>query len=223
MKYSDLLITPCLVLFIISATVCSGQQGQGVNSITVDSFNSSPASLFTNLHNPQYVSEGYGIYFANARLVLSRINIKESDNALQIEYNIPEYYDWGNWSSVRCELDPVLNLSDYQRLKLNIKVLEPSNAILRISICDVANINQRGNDELWWFDFKSNVLSNKSDKWQTLILPFKDFYESYGAGTRHNDSRLDLTKIVAYEINIISKAETHPKGKFLLDLLITYK
>lgn len=209
------------------ATIYCGQNQKSENESTnqnifIDDFDKSPNDSYAWLHRPRYVSHGYGIYYANAGVKLSRVAVSDADSALRIEYEIPPLYDWGNWLSIRCEFDSVLNLQDFHGLKLDIKVEEPSNGNLRVTLSDVVNINKRGVDELWWFDFKSEVLAGPIDQWQTLTLPFKNFYESYGAGTRHNDSKLDLSKIVAYEINIVSEGRTHIKGTIVVNSLVTY-
>ncbi|NIM16351.1 MAG: hypothetical protein GTO45_30510 [Candidatus Aminicenantes bacterium] len=202
-------------------------------NVFIDDFDTDHDNYYARLHQPRFVSHGYGIYFNNAKVKLSRVAVSEADSALRIEYEIPPLYDWGNWFSIRCELateksspfsgiDSALDLKDYNGLKLNLKVEEPSNGILRITIADVVNLGKRSDDELWWFDFKNGVLAGPTGEWQTLTLPFNKFYESYGAGTRHNDSKLNLSKIIAYEINIVSKGKTHLKGTIVLNSLVTY-
>lgn len=116
----------------------------------------------------------------------------------------------------------MLDLTGYNGLKLNLKVEASSDARLRVTLADITSIDRRGNDERWWFDFKDDVLNGPKDQWQPLTLPFKKFYESYGAGTRHNDGRLDLSKIVAYEVNIVSKGRTHSQGTVVVNSLVTF-
>ena len=102
---------------------------------------------------------------------------------------------------------------------------EPSGAGLRMTLCDVESpeyAHVHGRDEMWWFDFKDDLLSKKHD-WTKVRAPFEDFYVSFGSGTRHNDRSMDLSKIVAFEINLISKAGEHPKGRIGVRAVRAYK
>jgi len=56
-----------------------------------------------------------------------------------------------------------------------------------------------------------------------IHIPFSDFYIYSGQGTRQNDHRLNLQKIIACEINLISEPGKKTKGVILLDSLRTYK
>ena len=53
-------------------------------------------------------------------------------------------------------------------------------------------------------------------------LPFAGFYESYGAGTRHNDHKLDLSRVTAYEVNMVAKAGESPEGVVIFNALTSY-
>jgi len=190
--------------------------------IVIDGFDKNHSPYLALLHSPRFVSLGYGIYFDDAEVNLSRVAVGKSDSALHIEYELPPLHDWGNWLSIRCEFDSVLNLTGYEGLRLDLKVEVPSDARLRVTLADVVDINRRGRDEIWWFDFKGDVLKGSKDQWQTLTLPFKDFYESYGAGTRHNDRNFDFSKMAAYEINIVSEGRAHPKGAVVVNSLLAF-
>lgn len=163
---------------------------------------------------------GYGIYYEQAEVNLSRQN-----NVLQIQYSLPPYFSWGNWLSIRREFQSVLDMSECSGIEFDLKVHEPSNASLRMTLCDVQSpedINKHGKDEMWWFDYNDG-LSNEAKNWVTVRAPFENFRRSRGAGTRHNDYELDLSKIVAYEINLISKAGKHPKGTILVRSFRTFR
>ena len=170
--------------------------------------------------------EGYGIYWDKADVQLSRVTLRETDKALRIQYDLPPFYPWGNWGSIRKEFKSPLDLSKYTGLELYIKVEIPSNAQLRITLADVQNLKdaeKHGADELWWIDFDPGVLKNATQKWVTLRAPFKDFYKSWGDGTRHNNGQKDLSMIVAYEINLVSPSGEHPKGVIWVNSLHAFK
>lgn len=168
--------------------------------------------------------EGYGVYYDDAIVKLSRPANKNKIDFLQIQYDLPPLFDWGNWASVRREFESVSDMNACKGIELELRVVVPSNAKLRITLSDVASpkdINKRGLDELWWFDLDDKLLAQKKG-WIAVHAPFNKFYESYGAGTRQNDHRLDLSNIVAYEINLVSKGGFHPKGIISLKSVRTY-
>jgi hypothetical protein len=170
--------------------------------------------------------EGYGIYWDKADVQLSRVTLREADKALRIQYDLPPFYPWGNWASIRKEFKSPMDLSDYTGLELDVKVEIPSNAILRITLADVENLKDAGKhgaDELWWFDFDPGVLKNATKKWVTIRAPFKDFYLSWGDGTRRNNGQKDLSMIVGYEVNIVSKNSEYPRGSILVNSLRAFK
>ena len=115
-------------------------------------------------------------------------------------------------------------MKKYTGIEINLKVLKPSNARLRITLSDLATCKigeRRVSDEMWCFDFNLEILKS-SEGWITIRAPFRSFYLSYGAGTRLNDGKMDLSKIIAYEINLISKKNDHPKGVILVNSLRAY-
>jgi hypothetical protein len=57
----------------------------------------------------------------------------------------------------------------------------------------------------------------------TLYAPFRDFYLGYGAGVRIHDRKLDLSKIVAFEINLVSSGTDPGSGVVTVDCLRAYK
>lgn len=165
----------------------------------------------------------YDIYYKNAVVKLSRYPLGENDNALKIQYELPPHFDWGNWLSIRKEFDTIIDIGNCTGLEFEMKVMVPSSAKLRLTLSDIISpkdINS-GRDELWWFDFEDDLL-NEAKGWNTVRAPFENFKISYGDGTRHNDYKMDFSKTIAFEINLTSNANEHPKGIILLKSLRTY-
>ena len=126
--------------------------------------------------------------------------------------------------SIRKEFENVLDMSQCQGIEFDFSVDVSSNARLRMTITDVvdsADINNHGADEMWWFDFRSGVLRD-SKNWITLQVPFENFRSCYGEGCRVNDRKLDLSKIIAFEFNIVSNSKNLQRGTFLIRDVRTY-
>ena len=118
----------------------------------------------------------------------------------------------------------MLNLKGYAGLEISLKVVKPSNAHLRITLSDAVSPKtgeKYGPDEMWWFDCDAHVLKTNQGC-ITIRAPFNSFYLSHGAGTRHNDRIFDLSKIIAYEINLVSRQNEHPKGIIFVKSLRGY-
>lgn len=224
------------VVVFISAVLVSGGYAQNTKTNPtpsqqvkmIDSFDQKTPKIEYLPYRGETVinQEGYGIYWDKADVQLSRVTLREADKALRIQYDLPPFYPWGNWLSIRKEFKSSLDLNGYTGLELDVNVEIPSNALLRITLADVEKLKDAGKhgaDELFWLDFDPGVLGNGTKKWGTLRAPFKDFYLSYGDGVRHNDGQIDLSKIVAYEINIVSKSGEHPKGVILVNSLRAFK
>lgn len=125
--------------------------------------------------------------------------------------------------SVRREFQSPMNLENYKGLEVNLRVEVPApDAFLRITLSDLTD-DHKGGDEMWWFDCNKNLLKSKTPKWTQIRLPFNGFFRSSGEGTRHNDYKMNLKKIIAYEINLVSNAGKHVEGVILLDSLHAYK
>lgn len=168
---------------------------------------------------------GYGVYLKQANVTISRVARPETDQALHIQYALPPYFAWGNWLSIRKAFPTPLDLSGYEGVKLDIKILTPSNARLRLTLSDVATLAdapRHGADDMWWYDVPRDEVLKAQQQWVTLQVPLRAFYRAYGEGTRHNDGRLDVSKIVAYELNVISAAGESPQGAFLVKALRAY-
>ena len=188
-------------------------------SIVVDDFQNEN-QRYIRAHGPNRVSSGFALHFDRVDVKLTVENLNRTEKVLRIDYDIPPLHDWGNWLSIRREFDDLVDLRNCKNLVIRLKVDSPSNAKLRISLSDVVDPKDRKRDELWWYDGASDQLSDRSGDWVTLTVPLAKFYESYGDGTRHNDSRLDLSKISGYEINIIAERDEHPQGVILLGPIV---
>jgi hypothetical protein len=186
----------------------------------------SPAVNCSPFHKEEAIEQmGYCLYFDNAKAELSQVSWEDGSQSLRIAYALPPAHEWGNWLSIRRETAALTDLSAHIGLSLRLRIEEPADTILRLTLADVmsaADAGVKGRDELWWCD-REGVLNSPPGEWQTVTCPFADFREASGEGTRHNDHSLDLARIVAYEINIISAAGAHPAGVIVVDSLVAYK
>ena len=168
---------------------------------------------------------GYGIYYEKAKVRLRFIPTRGPKGELRISYSLPPHLDWGNWLSVRRELAKIHDLSGYDGLALEVRTEAAANTRFRITLTDVKkdeDFATHGADEMWWFDAPADLLV-PGDKAVTLYAPFAAFYPSYGYGSRRNDGRLDLSKIVAFEINLVSSGPQPGQGILFVDCLRAYK
>lgn len=153
--------------------------------------------------------DGYGIYYDKAKISISWDNIDNTNKVMRIKYNMPYYKKWGNWISIVKEYDKIQNLNDYNGLCIVYKNISSSKVIIRLTLRDILNspkINEI-NDEMWWFDDFDKYITDIHNGWITVKIPFNKFYLAKGEGTRHNDKRLDLNNIKAYEVNLISSGK----------------
>lgn len=162
----------------------------------------------------------YGIYYDEATARLSWSSVDGRDDVMKVQYELPPHFSWGNWMSISKQFTSVLDVSECEGIEIELKVELRSNAKLRLTISDVkslAEFQKRGHraDEMWWYDFDDNTLKKKSG-WMKLRAPFKRFYISRGAGTRHNDGKKDISKIVSYEINVVLEGDVIAAGTFLV-------
>jgi len=229
-------IIKLMLFFYFVASLIFHAYGQGAQTradalnqiLVLDNFDKKPSGInFSSFHGETAINSlGYCIYYENAEVNLSKIVVSEGDSALRIEFNLPTDLYGGNWLSIRNEQGILWNLSKYKGLELKLKVETPSNAMLRLTLADVVStgdVGKKGADELWWYGFHESVMKIKPGKWQTLKVPFKKFYESWGTGTRYNDGKLNLSKIVAFEINLISNDSFSTKGTIVVNSLAAYK
>lgn len=166
----------------------------------------------------------YDIYNEeNAVAKLSRIRIGENDIALKIQYELPPNFTWGNWLSIRKEFENIIDIGNCNGIEFDLKVVVPSSAKLRLTLSDIVSSKDINSDrdEMWWFDCEDDLIDETKD-WITIHAPFENFKISYGAGTRHNDYKMDFSKTIAFEINLTSNANEHPKGVILVKSLRTY-
>jgi hypothetical protein len=173
--------------------------------------------------------EGYGIYHrgrANVRLTRVSVN-NEDDSALQIQFRLDPIYWYDQWVTIRRDLTAPLDLSKYDGLELEFKVIEaPKNAMLRITISDVATLEDamyHGRDEMWWYDFKANTLDNPTRKWVVHRAPLSEFDLASGVGTRKNNYIADFDRVVGYELNLIAERSGHVGGVILVNSIRAYK
>lgn len=216
-----------LSVCVLSLVVAREIHAELAPELTIDDFEDHGTAVQYHPFADETVTTqaGYGLYFKHASGTVSRVTMAEMGKALHIQYALPPYFTWGNWVSIRKEFPTPLDLSGYQGIKIDVKILTPSNARLRFTLSDVAMLADapiHGKDEMWWFDVPRDEVLKAQQQWVTLQVPFRAFYRAYGEGTRHNDGRLDVSKIVAYELNVISAAGESPQGAFLVKGLRAY-
>jgi hypothetical protein len=201
-----------------------GPQAQAQKTLLIDDFKQPPMQSYVGYAPPPVeVQEGYGLYYETAHIQLTRVQAlspaaANAARTLQLQYTLPPAFAWGNWLSLRREFALPLDLSAYEGVELTFKVASPSNALLRITLSDLEEGSKSG-DEMWWFDCPPETLKNATTSWQTIRIPFRKFSLSWGAGTRHNDRRWNASRVVAYEVNILSPPREQPQGAIVLESL----
>lgn len=215
----------CLLVMLPGlALEASGRRGRDLH---IDHFDApSPSRPYLPYQEETVkVWNGYGVYFVEAEADLKLVPLAAAKRALSISYRLPPHFDWGNWLTVRRELGRVLDLRQYEGLALSVRTEMAENSRFRLTLTDVRNsadVNQHGADEMWWFDAPRNLLTPGAGM-QTLYAPFSDFYLNYGDGARRNDGSLDLSRIVAFEINLVSGAAREGRGTVIVDCLRAYR
>lgn len=157
---------------------------------------------------------GYDIYYQNAEVKIEIVESPDStaDKRLSIKFGLPQEFEWGNWMSIRKNFPHTLDLSKFKGICFDLET-DINDVELRITIADM---NAFG-DEMWWYDLGPWDFHNGKVK-----IPFENFYRSSGEGTRSNDYRLDLRRICAYEINILT-LEGDEEGEVIIDNVGAYK
>lgn len=213
-----------LYVWLIVLSSLYGHQGQAQKTFLIDDFKHPPMQSYVGYAPPPVaIQEGYGLYYATAHIQLARVQVlspaaAHAANTLQLQYTLPPSFAWGNWLSLRREFASPLDLSTYEGVELTFRVASPSKALLRITLSDLDERSETS-DEMWWFDFPAETLNNATTSWQKIRIPFRAFYLSWGAGTRQNDRRWNASRIVAYEVNVLSPPDEQPQGAMLLESL----
>lgn len=217
-----------LYVWLILLSSLYGNQAQAQKTLLIDDFKHPPMQSYVGYAPPPVaVQEGYSLYYATAHIQLTRVQAvspaaANAANTLQLQYTLPPSFAWGNWLSLRRELLSPLDLSTYEGVELTFKVTSPSNALLRITLSDLDE-GSKSSDEMWWFDCPPETLNNVTTSWQKMRIPFREFSLSWGAGTRQNDRRWNASRIVAYEVNVLSPPNTQPQGAILLESLQAFQ
>ncbi|GEM_PF-3578007 len=195
-------------------------------TVVLDNFDKAPTNVGKKYSHFAGTQSGYDLYYEKAGVQLSFVKTSARDSshkALRMAFDLPPALYWGNWLSIRRGFQPPKNLANFKGLLLNLRVEVPTpDALLRITLADLAD-GMGDRDELWWFDCDKSLLKRQTSQWIQLRIPFADFSPAYGIGTRFNDGKKNLKKIVAYEISLISDAGKHAQGVILLDSLRAYK
>ncbi len=185
-----------------------------------------PPRQYTPYHGETAKSwQGYGIYYEKAEAALDFIPVRGRKRALRIAYTLPPHLDWGNWLSVRRELGRLTDLHAYDGLVLDVRADAARNSRFRITLTAVADprdASRHGADRMWWYDAPADLLT-PTGKFVRLVAPFRDFYPGYGAGVRVPHGPLDLSHIVAFEINLVSSGRAPGEGVVIVDCLRAYR
>jgi len=166
---------------------------------------------------------GFGKYSEDgkAQAVLTRT---AESGGLEVRFEIPVLFDWGNWLSLRREFASAQNLDGCQGLELTLTVDVPSAATMRLTVCDAAIEGaspQDCSDEMWWFDLPSNLLQ-QPDTTVTIRAPFENFRLGWGAGVRINNRQKDFGRVVAYEFNLLIQGRNATSGQVTINALKSY-
>ncbi len=216
----EVLLVPSAVGLLTTLAFLSGcGKPRPTQPAVLDDFERDPTRSCAYLPGFRGPQLGYGVFYDAAVVEVTRTVVTEADQALRVRYELPALCDGGDWLSIRCEFDSLMDLSGYTALKFDLKVETLAEAKLRMTLADAVSASQRNSDELWWFDLTTDALGDSSGQWRTMTVPLREFYLSHGTGTRHNDGRFDRSKITAYEINVISENGKHPRGIFLVNSL----
>lgn len=149
--------------------------------------------------------DGYGIYYDKAEVQMNWEKDENMNKVMKIKYKIPYLKKWGNWFSIVREFDSVKNFENHSGIRLVFKNQSSSSVKIRLTIRDLlSNKRKEQKDEMWWMDNFENYIIDDSEDWITIHAPFNKFYLSKGMGTRQNDKKLNLSRISAYEISLIS-------------------
>jgi len=215
------ILQPLICVLILSSFICRVDTLQA-QTLMIDSFDKKSTTASKKYPGYRGSQEGYDVYYESANVKLSLVHHNTpdtSDKALRIEFDLSS----GFWLSVRKEFPSSLNLDGYQGVELNLCVtIATPNVRLRITLSDSTDDKKDG-DEMWWFDCDPTLLNNKNTKWTKVPMPFDRFYPSYGIGSRHNDGKLNLKKIIAYEVNLISEAGKIEAGRICINSFRAYK
>jgi len=106
--------TCCLLLLCMRFGQPETLQAQ---TLMIDTFDKEPAN--TSKKYPKFIGIqlGYDIYYVKADVQLSFVRVsprRKSCKALRIEFNLPPFFSWGNWASVRSEFQSPMNLENYK-------------------------------------------------------------------------------------------------------------
>jgi hypothetical protein len=216
-----------LRIFALLLSLALQASGQGDPDLHIDHFDApSPPRPYRSYYGETVKAwNGYGVYFVEAEVNLRYVPLAATKKALAISYHLPPHFHWGNWLSVRRELGQLLDLRKYEGLALSVRTQTAENSRFRITLTDVrtsSDAKKHGADEMWWFDAPAGFLDPGVGT-QTLYAPFRDFYLNFGEGARWNDGKLDLSRIVAFEINLVSDAGREGRGTVMVDCLRAYR
>lgn len=195
-------------------------------SLTLDDFAAGLGKMYRPFGRETTLSQsGYGIYYVEATVNVSLVKAGGKSTGVRIEYTLPPHFSWGNWASVRKEFDSITDVSDCDGIEIGIQLGRTSGADLRLTLADVANpgdADRHGADELWWFDMPNSSLGPAGEL-ITVKAPFNSFSIGYGDGVRINNRQLDLSNVVAYELNVISGPGNTETGSLLIGAIRGYK
>jgi len=134
--------------------------------------------------------------------------LHDGDYSMEMAYALASDNPWGTW--VEAHRDTSNNPLDWTgvtELRIWIKG-DGTDNVFRINIVDA-------DGETWSYE-SLNVLKNT--KWVELVAPINEFRLT--ADQRANNGKLDLKKIVAYDLGIMSKSSIGTSGKIYVDQFV---
>lgn len=154
----------------------------------------------------------YDLYGAKALASVDAAPAGAGLPALRLGFHFVASLESDGWLSIRRPFPEPVDLSDRTGLSLALRVERPSDARLRVTLSDQA---AGGGDDLWWLDLDADILARETG-WIDLQLPFDGFRPCHGRGCRTNDRALDLSRVVAWEINVLETEGGRGQGVILL-------
>lgn len=212
--------------FFLSVLAFGLAQAQ-VNKVVIDDFESSAVDSVYQLG-----LEGNTVF----TVADDATDVKEGSKSMRVRINVPAgIHDWGSYGQLIYRVEeeaPLLNWSGSDSLSLWIKVVDPpatpANVVFRVHIMD--RPVETGNNEEHVYE-NATTLDAATD-WVNLRIPLLD-RESDGQLTpdatgfcimptnwnppAQNNKRLDLDKIVGYNISFITTTSAADSIEYLLD------
>lgn len=203
-------VVPIAVALSISAVTVHAQD-------PIDILASDCPESYKPFAHEQVETQGcYGVYYINAGATLASRSSENNPRPLSVVFSLPAHFHWGNWLSIRRQFTAPVDLSDATGLEFPLTIVASSGTSMRMTLSDV---DGSARDDLWWADLGPILGKEGSD---VVRVPFSSFRRCSGDGCRLNDGRLNLSRVIAYEFNLLSGPGATEKGSLVIDILRPY-